>query len=571
MSDATDDALTRRRFLATGAAAAMVAPAAAGEAIVQPEDADGSNEHTDEITPATVAEAQKIAALAFTEKERRLIVPGLKRAASRYRDRRQRSSLPNGLGPATVFDPGSIGSVGEREQRLVYSDDDPGPLPDADRDIAFAPARSQSIWIRRGDLTSTRLTRIYLDRLRPIGAKLEAVITITEDLAMRQAHRADEELKAGRWRGSLHGLCWGAKDLLDTRGIRTTWGAAPYKDRVPDSDAAVVTRLADAGAVLVAKTTMGALAYGDMWFGGTTRNPWNLDQGSSGSSAGSAAGTAAGLFSFSLGTETLGSIVSPCMRCGATGLRPTFGRVARTGAMALCWSMDKIGVLCRSCEDCAMVLPAIAGADPGDASSVDAPFNFDATRAIDTLRVGYVPTWFEKGSASDVDRAALKACRGLGVQMVEMKDLPDLPYGALLTILNVEAAAAFEELTLTDRDDELTWQEPRAWPNSFRTTWFTPAIEFVQAMRFRRQVTRVFDAWMSDVDAIIGPSFAGPMLVVTNNTGHPSLTFRAGFDKPDQPRGVTIWGHLFDEGTIVRLGMALERALDVWDRRPPIG
>ncbi len=438
-------------------------------------------------------------------------------------------------------------------------------MPERDEDIAFSPVTHLSRWIERGMLSSERLTRIYLDRLRRYGDRLECVITLTEDLALAQAREADAEIRAGRYRGALHGIPYGAKDLFDTRGIRTTWGAMPYRDRVAEDDAFVIQRLREAGAVLVAKTTLGALAYGDIWFGGKTRNPWNLEQGSSGSSAGSASGTAAGLFGFSLGTETLGSIVSPCMRCGTTGLRPTFGRVARTGAMALCWSLDKIGPICRCVEDCVLVLDAIRGADAGDPSSVEAPLGFDAGADVRSMRVGYVADWFER--ATDVDRAALEAMRGLGVQMVEL-DMDVSPPGALMTILSVEAASAFEELTLTDRDDELVWQEPQAWPNSFRQAWFVPGIEFVQAERLRRRICEEMGRVFEGVDAIIGPSYAGGMLLITNNTGHPCVTLRAGFLEEDRPHGVTIWGRLFDEGRLGRLGMALEAALGVWERRP---
>ena len=320
----------------------------------------------------------------------------------------------------------------------------------------------------------------------------------------------------------------------------------------------------------MAKLSLGALAYGDIWFGGRTNNPWKLDQGSSGSSAGPCAATAAGLAGFTLGTETLGSIVTPCMRCGTTGLRPTFGRVARTGAMALCWSLDKIGPICRTVEDCAIVLAAINGADPGDPSSIDVPLSFDATRSVRGKRVGYSPKWFEGRGASDLDRAALSAARRTGVELVEI-ELPDLPYGTLMTILLVEAAAAFEELTLSDRDDELVWQDPRAWPNSFRTTRFTPAVELLQAQRFRRLVCEMMAEQFEGLDAMISPSYAASLLLITNNTGHPSLTIRCGFRDDGTPSGITLWGGLFDEGTLCGIGMALERELGVWDRRPPLG
>ncbi len=411
---------------------------------------------------------------------------------------------------------------------------------------------------------------VHLERLQRLGPKLECTVTLLEQRSLAQARRADADIAAGNYFGPLHGIPWGAKGLLDAAGTPTTWGATPYKDRVATTDAAVVKRLDEAGAVLVAKLSLGALAYGDIWFGGRTNNPWKLDQGSSGSSAGPCAATAAGLAGFTLGTETLGSIVTPSMRCGTTGLRPTFGRVARTGAMALCWSLDKIGPICRTVEDCVMVLHAINGADPGDPSSLDVPLSFDATRSVRGQRLGYSPKWFEGRAASDSDRAALAAARRTGIELVEI-ELPDLPYGTLMTILLVEATAAFEELTLTDRDDELVWQETRAWPNSFRTTRLTPAVELLQAQRFRRLVCEVMAEQFEGLDAMISPSYAGSLLLITNNTGHPSLTIRCGFRDDGTPRGITLWGGLFEEGTLCRIGMALEQELGVWDRRPPLG
>ncbi len=521
------------------------------------------------ITPATLVEAEKLAAVEFTEAERAVILTGIKDDVARYQGRRSQA-LANRLAPATVFDPRLPSMQIDAESHpIVRSEIDPGPLPTDDQDIAYAPVTSLSRWIERGELSSLRLMKIYLDRLRRIGPKLQCTITLTPERALSQARRADQEIAEGRYRGPLHGIPWGAKDLFDTAGIKTTWGANPYKNRLPKTDAAVVRRLDDAGAVLVAKLTLGALAYGDIWFDGRTNNPWKLDQGSSGSSAGSAAATTAGLVGFSLGTETLGSIVSPCMRCGTTGLRPTFGRVARTGAMALCWSLDKIGSICRTAEDCALVLSAINGPDAGDPSSIAMPFNFDATQTVRGMRVGYSPKWFKGKRATDLDRRVLEAARTVGLQLVEI-DLPDWPYDTLMTILLVEAAACFEELTLNDRDDELVWQKPEAWPNTFRQTRFVPAIEYVQAQRFRRSVLEMMAERFADIDVMISPSFAGSLLLITNNTGHPSLTLRCGFKDDGTPHGITLWGGLFDEGTLCRIGMALERELDVWHKRPKI-
>ncbi len=580
MSTAKSNSATRREFILTGGVVAAASTLPASAIGVQqdkpsqpptepPEPEDTKSEDGDTITEATFAEAEKLAGVRFTAKERTQMLRGIKGEVDRYHKRRSQE-LPNGLGPAAVVDPRFPGvRLVDVPNKVVRSNGSPGPLPSNDEDIAFAPVTTLSRWIQGRELTSQRLTEIYLKRLRSIGPKLECVVTLTAERAIRQAKIADNEIAAGKYRGPLHGIPWGAKDLLDTAGIKTTWGATPYKDRVPDDDAVVVKRLNEAGAVLVAKTTLGALAYGDRWFDGRTNNPWNLEQGSSGSSAGSAAGTAAGLFGFALGTETLGSIVSPCMRCGTTGLRPTFGRVARTGAMALCWSLDKIGAICRTVEDCALVLNVIRGADPEDPSSIDMPFEFDATQTVRGMRLGYSPKWFEGNRVSDLDRAVLEIVRRVGIELVEV-ELPDWPYGSLRTILSVEAAAAFEELTLSDRDDELVWQSPRAWPNSFRQTRFTPAIEFVQAQRFRRQVMEMMAGKFADIDAMISPSYAASLLLITNNTGHPSVTIRCGFNDNGTPHGITLLGRLFDEGTLCNIGMAIEKKLGVWDKRPTI-
>ena len=437
------------------------------------------------------------------------------------------------------------------------------------------------------------MTEIYLDRLQTLGAKLECIVTLTEELALQQADAADAKLRDGVYLGPLHGVPYGLKDLFDTKDIKTTWGAAPFRSRIAECDARVVELLRNAGAVLVAKTTVGALAFGDIWFDGVTRNPWNLNEGSSGSSAGSAAATAAGLVGFAIGTETLGSITSPSQRCGTTGLRPTFGRISRSGAMALCWSLDKVGPICRSVEDTALVLQVLNGSDPDDISSLDAPFNFDATLSLDGLRVGYIASSFEAEGSSDVDRAALAAMRRLGVEMVEVS-LPELPYKSLRNILSAEAAAAFEELTLSDRDDELVWQDFDAWPNRFRMARFLSAVDHVQLDRLRYKTMRVMDDVFKDVDAMIGPFSVGPMLVITNFTGHPCLLLRAGFlqaksrgstaigsdilgasgqtttgeELCEVPQGIALWSGLFDEGVICRLGMALEAELNVCLRRP---
>jgi len=471
----------------------------------------------------------------------------------------------------------------------VRASGEPGPLPGNDADIAYAPVSQLSRWIESRRLTSERLTRIYLDRVERFDGRLRAIITLTRDLALQQARRADGEIAEGRYRGPLHGIPFGVKDLLDTAGIRTTWGAEPFRDRVPSADSAVVRRLTEAGAVLLAKLSLGALALNDIWFGGQTMNPWLLEEGASGSSAGPGAATAAGLVGFSIGSETGGSIVSPAMRCGITGLRPTFGRVARTGAMTLCWSLDKLGPMTRGVEDSLLVLQAITGPDAGDPSSLPSRLDYEASAPIRGLRVGYFPKWMQEPPATDVDRAALETLRRLGLQPVEVT-LPDWPYGNLQHVLFAEAAASFEELTLSNRDDELRMQVADAWPNLFRMSRFLSAVDFVQADRLRHRVAAEMARVMSSVDLLLVPSLRDEMLTISNFTGHPSLTLRTGFVEVTQarsdwapdpahplptfspprrvPHGVTLIGRLFDEGTIGRVGVALEEAAGVARERP---
>ncbi len=544
------------------------------------------------ITTDAIAAAEQILGIAYTQAERELMLDNLDGQIEAAQARRK-VAFANDQPPASRFDPRLPGMPAPDAQRpLVRSDRDAGPLPEADEDIAFAPVTDLAQWIKSGQISSRRLTEIYLARIEQFGATLECVVTVTADLARQQADAADDLLRNGSYLGPLHGIPYGLKDLADTKGILTSWGAAPFKTRVPDSDARVAELLRAAGAVLVAKTTLGALAYGDIWFGGRTRNPWNLNEGSSGSSAGSASATAAGLVGFAIGTETLGSITSPCQRCGTTGLRPTFGRVSRTGAMALCWSLDKIGPICRSVEDTALVLDSLNGHDPRDLGSLDAPFNFDAHRSIAGMRLGYDPRWFADDGATDVDRDALAAARRIGVELVEIT-LPDLPYASLMGILFAEGAASFEQLTLTDRDDELVSQGVGAWPNAFRKARFLSAVDHVQLDRLRYRTMQVMDEMFQGVDAMIGPFMVGPMLVITNFTGHPSLLLRAGFlkaktrsgpslaagklvsgaeeaDAPafEVPQGISLWGRLFDEGLLCNIGMALEAELDVAARRP---
>jgi Asp-tRNA(Asn)/Glu-tRNA(Gln) amidotransferase A subunit family amidase len=443
------------------------------------------------VSPATFAEAERLAQVAMSASERQMAAASWQRTMAPLVERRvgpRKVAIEPEVAPATRWSPALAGeSSGPARDIFVRSTGKPAPLPAADADIAYAPVTQLARWIEQKALTSERLTRIYLDRIDRFDARLRCVITRTTDVALARARKADAEIAAGRYRGPLHGIPFGVKDLLDTAGIPTTYGAEPFRNRVPAADAAVVHRLNEAGAVLIAKLSLGALALNDIWFGGQTMNPWLLEEGASGSSAGPGAATAAALVGFSVGSETGGSIVAPAMRCGVTGLRPTFGRVPRTGAMTLCWSLDKLGPMTRGVEDAMLVLQAITGPDAGDVSSVPSRLEFDATAPVKGLRVGYFPAWMKEAPATDVDRAALDTVRRLGMVATEVT-LPDWPYGSLMPVLFSEAAAAFEELTLSGQASTLRVQVPDAWPNLFRQARFLSAVDFVQADRFRRRV-----------------------------------------------------------------------------------
>jgi Asp-tRNA(Asn)/Glu-tRNA(Gln) amidotransferase A subunit family amidase len=541
-------------------------------------------------TEEDIAGAERVLGITFTPEERAQMLGGFEGqtgAARLVRDWRP----PNGAPMASRFDPRLPGfrmPGGPSSVRL--SGTDSGHLPASDEDIAFASATRLAAWIRAGALTSRRLTEIYLARIAELNGRLSCFAIVTPEIALAEAEAADALTRAGVSLGPLHGLPYGLKDLFDTKGVVTGWGAEPYRDRVPDADATLVTLLRRAGAVMLGKTTVGAIAYNDIWYGGETKNPWNLAEGSSGSSAGSASATAAGLCAFSIGTETLGSITSPSQRCGTTGLRPTFGRVSRAGGMALCPSLDKVGPICRSVEDTAMVLAEINGGDPADRGSIDAPFTFDARAGIAGLRVGYLPAAFGEG-ATPVDHAALDAARRLAD--VREVALPDLPYFALMNIVYAEATALHKNLTLDGLDDTLTWQDDGAWPNTMRKAWFLSAVDHVELDRLRYAVMEALDALFRDIDILIGPYSTGPMLVASNYTGHPCLHLRAGFEmlhtrhrgtlsakgvsftEPGEagplfrvPQGISLWGRLFEEGPLLNFGMALEAELGVAADRP---
>ncbi len=545
------------------------------------------------MTTTTFSEAEKLVQAPLTAADRAQAAGNWRSAMAPLYERRvgpRKIEIPTTTAPYTTVHsilPGQ--PSGPATDKFVRTTATP-ELPATDEAIAYSPVAHLSHWIETRKLTSERLTRIYLKRIEQFNPKINCIITLTADHALEQAKKADAEIAAGHYRGPLHGIPWGAKDLLDTANIPTTYGAEPFRNRIPTADATVTQRLNQAGAVLIAKLSLGALALNDIWFGGQTMNPWLLEEGSSGSSAGPGAATAAGLVAFAIGSETGGSIVSPSMRCGITGLRPTYGRVPRTGAMTLCWSLDKLGPMARRVEDTMLVLNAITGPDNQDVASVPSHLNFDAQQSVQGLRVGYFPQWMKEAPATDVDRAALTAIKTLGMTPVEVT-LPDWPYDSLDLILFAEAAAAFEELVLSHQVDQLKAQVPDAWPNTFRQSRFLSAVDFVQTDRFRRMVAQEMARVMTQVDLLLVPSLRDEMLTLSNFTGHPSLTFRAGFVEvsearsdwaPDPnkplpkfnpprrvPHGVTLIGRLFDEGTIARAGIALEQHFNVAAETPP--
>jgi Asp-tRNA(Asn)/Glu-tRNA(Gln) amidotransferase A subunit family amidase len=476
--------------------------------------------------------------------------------------------LANDVAPALVFMP-----IAPR----VSAPDRPARFAAAPRtvkrpanleDVAFWPVSQLAALIRTKQVTSVELTRMYLDRLHRFDAQLHAVVTFTDSLALQQAARADREIAAGRYRGPLHGIPYGIKDLFAVPGYPTTWGAEPYREQLLADTATVVRKLEAAGAVLVAKLTSGALAMGDVWFGGMTRNPWNTEQGSSGSSAGVGATVSAGLVPFGIGTETLGSIVSPSTRVGVTGLRPSFGRVSRYGAMALSWSMDKPGPLCRNADDCAIVFDAIRGRDSRDMATVNAPFTYDAAAKMQTLRIGYLKSTFDGDRPGiDFDRKVLEVLRGLGVNLIPI-ELPNRPTNALRIILNAEAAAAFDDLTRSGRDSMLSRQDAGAWPNTFRSARFIPAVEYIQANRVRQLLQQDMHRLLDSIDVYVSPAFAGGNLLVTNLTGHPCVAVPSGFTETGSPVSITFCARMYGEADALEVARAYQDATP-WDERHP--
>lgn len=521
------------------------------------------------ITRQSVHGAETLIGLDFSDAKLDMMLPGLKDQRDNYEAMR-RFPLSNGIPPAMQFNPLPVGFKFEtKRQKFRASPLPKSKLPKNLDELAFYSVGELAALIKSRQITSERLTQFYLARLKTIGPKLECVITLTEELALAQARRADKEIAAGKYRGPLHGIPYGAKDLLAVKGVPTTWGAAPYTNQVFDFNATVINRLEEAGAVLVAKTSLGELAMDNTWFGGVTRNPWNLKQGSSGSSAGSAAGTAAGLFAFSIGSETYGSIISPCDRCGVTGLRPTYGRVSRVGAMALSWSMDKIGPICRTVEDCALVFNAIQGPDGLDQTLYDAPFNYDARRSVKKLRVGFLKADFdsEKGERKENDEATLAKLRELGVELIPI-ELPKYPLGNISFLLSTEGATAFDELTRSGQEDWLRQQSSGSWPNSFRKKRFVPAAEYLRAQRIRWLLIQDTGKVFEKVDVIVAPSQAGSSVLHGNLTGHPSVVVPNGFSKAGTPTSICFIGKLFGEAELLVVAKRYQDATEFHHKHP---
>ncbi len=574
-----DGVWTRRRIIARaaaiGAGSAVFGRAVAALAAGGP------------VTAAMIREAEWVSGLDLPEDQRALMVEGVNALLADFAKLRA-VPLDNAVPPAWRFATTAADDerAARRDAAVGFKPDRHASRPATDDDVAFAPLATLASLLRARKVSSVELTGLYLARLRRFDPLLECVVTLTETLALEQAERADREIAGGHWRGPLHGVPWGAKDLIAVAGYPTTWGAKPYKDQVRPETATVARRLAEAGAVLVAKLALGELAMGDVWFGGQTRNPWNPAEGSSGSSAGPASATAAGLVGFAVGSETLGSIVSPCTRCGATGLRPTFGRVSRHGAMALSWTMDKLGPIARSVEDCALVFAAIHGADGIDPTAVGRPFRWPLELDPRTLRVGYVEAAFEEDRAKNVekeeararmrewqafDRRTLATLRELGFKLAPVKLPSELPLDSLRFILQAEAAAAFDELTRSGRDALMTRQAANAWPNLFRRAQLIPAVEYIRANRIRALLMQAMDRAMAEFDVYVCPSFGGGNLLLTNLTGHPAVVLPNGFRASDgTPTSVTFTGRLFGEAELLAVAHAYQQATSYHTAHPPL-
>jgi Asp-tRNA(Asn)/Glu-tRNA(Gln) amidotransferase A subunit family amidase len=536
------------------------------------------------VTTDLVKQAEWVSGLSFTDAERQLMLNDLNDIVSGTKKLRE-VALDNSVPPAFLWRPLvpppalQAGTAMDRPKKKA-------PQLTSAEDIAFASAADLALLLQAKKISSVELTRLYLDRIKRFDPVLSAVITPTEDLALKLAQAADSELAKGKTRSPLHGIPWGAKDLIAVPGYKTTWGSVPFKDQVRPEKATVAARLEAAGAVLVAKTAVGELAWGDVWFGGTTKNPWKKDQGSSGSSAGSASGTAAALYGFAIGTETWGSIVSPSTRCGTTGLRPTFGRVSRHGVMALSWTMDKLGPIARSAEDCALVFAAIHGPDPADPWAQAAPFNFRGPASLKGMKIGFVPEYFDADRAKDAktpeekqasldwmknDRQVLEVLKSLGAQLVPLTMPEKLPISALAQILTAEAATCFDGLTRSGRLKEMVRQVEDAWPNVFRQGQLIPAVSYLRAMRVRTLLMQELEKSLGDIRTYVVPSYGGNHLLMTNLTGHPAVVLPNGFRSGDKtPTSITFMGRLWADDEVLAVAAAYQQATDFHKKRPPL-
>jgi Asp-tRNA(Asn)/Glu-tRNA(Gln) amidotransferase A subunit family amidase len=521
------------------------------------------------ITKEVVEKGDRIIGIDFTEPEIDSMLNALHDQLENYKNIRK-VMLPNEIPPALQFNPiPNDFRVDQAQKPLRFDNYSSTKMPSDKNDIAFYSIGQLAALIRTRQISCVELTQFFLDRLKKYGPKLECTITLTEDLAREEAKRADEEIASGNYKGMMHGIPFGVKDLLATKGYKTTWGAMPYKNQMINEDATVVKRLKEAGGILVAKLSMGALAMGDIWYRGKTRNPWKTSEGSSGSSAGPASAVSAGLVPFAIGTETWGSIVSPSTVCGVTGLRPTYGRVSRAGAMALSWTMDKIGPICRNAEDCAIVFNYIYGPDKLDKTLYNYPFNYTNKIDLKKLKIGYLKNDFSKDSAfQKQDSLALVTLKQLGAELIPIELPKDIPVNDLAIILTSEAAAAFDDLTLSNKDDQLVSQAKNSWPNIFRAARFIPAVEYINANRIRYNLIQEMADKFKDIDLYVSPSWEGDNLLLTNLTGHPCVVIPDGFSEDGTPTSITFIGNLFDEGTMLGVAKAYQEVTDYHLKHP---
>lgn len=516
------------------------------------------------ITNVSVSEASNIIGLTFTKEEIDSLLPGVIELRKGYNKNREKD-IPNSVSPAFIFDPRPVDF--QKPAGISYlKTNTVKPFKLENEMLPWYSVTELAYLIKSKQITSLELTRFFINRIKKYNDKLRCVITLTEDLAIQQAKKADQEIAAGKYRGILHGIPYGAKDLLSTENYPTTWGATPYKDQLINKNATIIHKLNEAGSILIAKTSMGALAWGDVWFGGTTKNPWDTETGSSGSSAGSASAVSAGLMPFAIGTETLGSIVSPSTVCGTTGLRPTFGRVSRHGAMALSWTMDKIGPIARTAEDCAVVFSYIFGKDGKDLSVQDYPFAYSYEQNVKKLRIGYLKNSFSRNYAfKHQDSIIIDLLKKEGIELIPV-ELPELPY--LSPILSAESAAAFDELTRSNRDDLLERQIKNAWPNKFRESRFIPAVEYIQANRKRAiLIEEMNEKVFSKIDIYLNPSWGGTSLTITNYTGHPCIVIPNGF-LDGKPTSITITGNLYQESQVISLANFIQSKTNFHKKHP---